>query len=71
MPFDKTLDYTEMALGLIAGKFVMFVVKKDVQDNGGAFQMRADQDAVAEAVIHAMHSLFIDDEIEAVLLINA
>ena len=54
----------------IAGKVIMDIAKKDVQQAAGSLQVCAGQDAGAEAAIHAMYDLFQQDETEAVLLVD-
>ena len=48
----------------------MDIAKKDVQQTARSLQVRADQDAGAEAAIHAMYDLFQQDETEGVLLVD-
>ena len=55
----------------IAGKFIIDIAKKDVQQAAGSLQVCAGQDADVEASIYAMHDLFQEDETEAVLLVDA
>ena len=55
----------------IAGKFVMYVAKKDVLDAPGALQVCSGQDAPTEAAIHTTQDLFHNGKIEAVLIIDA
>ena len=42
-----------------------------MRDVTGALQLCAGQDAGIEAAIHAMRDIFIDDETEAILLVDA
>ena len=55
----------------IAGKVVVFIVKKDVITSTGSLQVCAGQEAGAEAAIPAMHNIYETEECEAVLLIDA
>ena len=49
----------------------MSVVKGDVQTSVGSLQVCAGQDGGCEAAIHAMKTVFEDDESDAILLIDA
>ena len=55
----------------IAGKVIMDIAKKDVQQAAGSLQVYAGQDPCADAAIHAMYDLFQQDETEVVLLVDA
>ena len=55
----------------IVGKCVMKVIKPDVIDASGSFQVCAGLKSGSEAAVHAMHSIFEADETDAVLLIDA
>ena len=55
----------------IIGKAVLSVVKSDVLSATGTLQLCAGQIAGCEAAIHAMQSLFEDDNTEAILLVDA
>ena len=52
-------------------KVVMTIVKKDVITSTGTLQVCADQEAGAEAAIHAIHNIYETEECEAVLLVDA
>ena len=54
----------------IAGKAVMMLLKNDITHAAGALQLSAWQDAGVEAVAHAMHDIFSEENTEAVLLID-
>ena len=49
----------------------MMLFKNDITHGTGALQLRARQDTVVEAVVHAMHHIFSEENTEAVLLIDA
>ena len=53
----------------IEREIVMHVAREDIQQ--AALQVCAEQDAVAEASIHAMYYLHQQDEVEAILLVDA
>ena len=53
------------------GKCVMHVTKPDVIDASGSFQVCAGYKSGSEATIHAMRSIFDEDETDAILLIDA
>ena len=55
----------------IAGKTVMMLFKNDITHAAGALQLNAGQDAGDEAVVHAMHDIFSEENTEDVLLIDA
>ena len=55
----------------IVGKAVLATVKLDILEAIGPLQLCAGQDAGSEAAIHAMHSLFAEEDTEAALLVNA
>ena len=55
----------------IAEKSVMILLKKDVIQAAGLLQLCGGQDAGSEAVIHAMHDVFHDDNTEVILIIDA
>lgn len=47
------------------------VVKFDILEAAGSFQLCAEQDASNEAAVHAMREVFGDSSTEAVLLVDA
>ena len=55
----------------IAGKAVIMLFKNDITHAAGALQLSPGQDAEVEAVVHAMHDIFSEENTEAVLLIDA
>lgn len=55
----------------IIGKAILAVIKHDILETAGALQLCAGQEASSEAAIHAMRSVFHDDQSEAVLLVDA
>ena len=55
----------------IIGKAVLATVKMDILEAVGPLQLCAGQDAGCEAAIHAMRSLFAEENTEAVLLVDA
>ena len=54
----------------ISGKVVMMISKQDVTKATGSLQVCAEQEAGAEAAIHAVHDIFKDHTTEVVLLFD-
>ena len=54
-----------------AGKIIMDIAKKDVQQAARSLQVCTDKDAGAEVAIHSTYDLFQQDETEVVLLVDA
>ena len=55
----------------VIGKCVMKVTKEDVLDASGSLQVCAGLRSGSEAAVHAMYSIFEEEETDAVLLIDA
>lgn len=55
----------------VMGKCVMNVSRRDVLEASGSLQLCAGQRSGSEAAIHAMHTIFEEDETDAVLLVDA
>ena len=55
----------------IVAKAVLSVTKGDIQDATGSLQLCAGQIAGIEAAVHAMRSIFLMDDTETVLLVDA
>ena len=55
----------------IAGKTVVSILRSDVINSVCSVQVCAGHEAGCEAAIHAMHSIFKEEETEAVLLVDA
>ena len=55
----------------IIAKAVLFVTKGDLQDAAGSMQLCAGQIAGIESAVHAMRSIFLKEDTEAVLLVDA
>ena len=55
----------------IIGKAILAVIKYDILEAAGSLQLCAGQEAGSEAAIHAMRSVFQDEQSEAVLLVDA
>ena len=58
-------------LRIIAGKAVMMLFKNDIKHAASALQLSTGQGAGIEAVVHAMHDIFSEENTEVVLLIDA
>ena len=55
----------------IISKAILSVVKFDILEAAGSFQLCAGQDAGNEAAVHAMREVFSDSSTEAMLLVDA
>ena len=55
----------------IIGKAILSALMLDIQESAGSLQLCAGQQAVCEAAVHAMRQLFNDDDLHAVLLVDA
>ena len=55
----------------IVGKALVSAIREDIVKSVGSLQVCAGQEAGCEAAVHAMHDIFIEEETEAVLLIDA
>ena len=75
VPLDKCPGIRPIGIGevlrRIAGKVFMSVVKGDVQDSVGSLQVCAGQAGGCEAAVHAMRTLYEEEDTDAVLLIDA
>ena len=75
IPLDKKPrlrpDGVGEVLRRIAGKAVIMLFKNDITHVAGALQLSAGQDAGVEAVVHAIHDIFFEENTETVLLIDA
>ena len=75
IPLDKKPGCRPIGVGevlrRILGKCIMAVVKEDVRRAAGNLQVCAGQQAGGEAAIHAMKEIFMQDDCEAVLLVDA
>ena len=75
IPLDKNPGLRPIGVGevfrRIAGKTVVSILHSDVINSVGSIQVCAGHEAGCEAAIHAMHSIFKEEETEAVLLVDA
>ena len=55
----------------IIGKAIMRTVRYDLQDAVGSIQLCAGQEAGCEAAVHAMESIFAEEDTEAMILVDA
>ena len=62
---------TGEVLRRIVGKAVLSVIGRDIQKAAGSIELCAGQPSGIEAAIHAMSSLYNQEETEAVLLVDA
>ena len=75
IPLDKCPGIRPIGIGevvrRIIGKAVMTIVKHDLQHAVGTTQLCAGQDAGCEAAVHAMEQIFVDEDTEAMILVDA
>ena len=75
IPLDKKPRVQPIGVGdvprLIIAKAILHVIGDDIQLAAGALQTCAGHDAGSEAAIHAMKSIFDDDNTHAALLVDA
>ena len=75
IPLDKKPRVRPIGVGdvprRIIAKAILHVIGDDIQLAAGALQTCAGHDAVLEAAIHAMKSIFDDDDTQAALLVDA
>ena len=55
----------------IAGKAILTVTGRDIQDAAGTLQLCAGQECGIEAAIHAMHDVYREEDADAILLADA
>ena len=72
IPLNKCPGVRPIGIGevlrRIIGKAIMRTIKQDLQAAVGSLQLCAGQDAGCEAAVHAMSSIFSEDNTEAMLL---
>ena len=72
---DKCLGVRPIGVGKvvrgIVGKAVLATLKMDILEAAGPLQLCAGQDAGCKAAIHAMRSVFNEEDTETVLLVDA
>ena len=75
IPLDKCPGVRPIGVGevprCIIGKAILRVVGSDVEEAAGPLQVCAGQDDGCEVAVHAVRSIFHDNDTEAVLLIDA
>ena len=75
IPLDKKPGVRPIGVGdvprRIIAKAILHVIGDDIQLAAGALQTCAGHDAGSEAAIHAMKSIFDDDDTQAALLVDA
>ena len=69
-PGVRPIGVCETARRIIA-KAILSVTRGDIQDAAGSLQLCAGQIAGAEAAVHATRESFLDDNTEAILLVDA
>lgn len=55
----------------IISKAILSIIGPDIQEAAGAFQLCAGHEAGCETAVHAMRKIFLEDETEAILQIDA
>ena len=55
----------------IADKVIVFHIRKDLISSVGSLQVCAGHEAGCESTMHAMHKIYEEDELEAILLVDA
>jgi len=75
IPLDKNPGVRPIGIGevlrRIIGKTVSAFLKEEIKESAGPLQVCAGYNAGAEAAIHAMGEIFIEEETDGVLLIDA
>ena len=75
IPLDKNPSLRPIGVGevlrRIVGKVVVSVVRNDIISSVGSLQVCVGHEGGCEAAIHAMHSIFEEEDTEAVMLIDA
>ena len=75
IPLDKNPGLRPIGVGevlrRIIGKVIVSVVRNDIISSVGSLQVCAGHEAGCEAAIHAMHTIFEEENTEAVLLVDA
>ena len=75
IPLDKKPGLRPIGVGeilrRIAGKVLVSVIREDVITSVGSLQVCAGHEAGCEAAVHAMHEIFEEENMEAVLLVDA
>lgn len=72
---DKCLGVRPIGVGetvrRIISKAILSIIGPDIQEAAGAFQLCARHEAGCEAAVHAVRKIFLEDETEAILQIDA
>ena len=75
IPLDKCPGLRPIRIGevlrRIAGKVVMSMIKEDVQETVGSLQVCAGQSGGCEAAIHAMRTIYENEDTDRILLVDA
>ena len=69
-PGVRPIGIREIPRRIIA-KAILHITKQDIQEAAGSLQLCAGQISGVEAAVHAVCSLFMDDQTEALLLVDA
>ena len=75
IPLDKNPGVRPIGIGevlrRIIGKAVISTIKPEIMKSAGSLQLCAGQEAGCEAATHAMNQIFLEDETDAILLVDA
>ena len=75
IPLDKQPGVQPIGIGdvprRIVSKVTLYILGSDIQLAAGGLQTCAGHEAGCEAAVHAMSSIFKDDDTDAVLLVDA
>ena len=73
--FDKCLGGCPIGVGetvrCIISKAILSIIGPDIQEAAGAVQLCAGHEAGCEAAVHAMRKIFLENETEAILQVDA
>ena len=75
VPIDKWPGVRPIGVGEVSrriiAKAILRILKKDIEEAAGPLQLCAGQDGGCEAAVHAMKQIFLDQNTEAALLVDA
>jgi hypothetical protein len=75
IPLDKSPGLRPIGIGevprRIIAKSIIYHLRDDIQHSAGPLQLCAGQEAGCEAALHAMKKMFLADESDAILLVDA
>ena len=75
IPLDKNPGVRPIGIGevlrRIIGKAIISTIKPEIMKSAGSLQLCAGQEAGCEAATHAMNQIFLEEETDALLLVDA